>query len=50
MDPATKTSIPCSRGTLEILKSRKRGGEDWDALLLKMNSQYDPDRHQTHDY
>lgn len=41
---ATKTSIPISSDTLEFARSRKRGGETWDALLRKMAEQYDPER------
>lgn len=44
MDPDLKTSIPCSRETLETLKARKRGGETWDSLLRKLGANYDPDQ------
>lgn len=43
---STKTSIPISSDTLEFARSRKRGGETWDALLRKMAEQYDPERDQ----
>lgn len=42
MSTATSSRIPCSRETLETVKSLKRGGENYDALLRKMADQYDP--------
>lgn len=47
MDQKTEsdTSIPCSRETFQRLKARKRGGETWNSLLLKMEAQFDPETH-----
>lgn len=35
MDPHEKTSIPCRRDTLKLLKSKKRGGESWGFAFEK---------------
>jgi len=35
--------IPCSRETLRLVKSCKRGGEPYDSVLRKMVEQYDPE-------
>jgi hypothetical protein len=43
---ATESRLPCSRETLETVKSLKRGGENYDTLLRKMADQYDPTREE----
>lgn len=42
MSQALPSRIPCSRDTLDLVKSQKRGGETYDELLQKMAKQYDP--------
>lgn len=37
------TAISCERETLETVKRLKRGGENYDDLLMKMADQYRPD-------
>jgi hypothetical protein len=37
------TGIPVKPDTRDIVRSLKRGGEDYDTLLRKMADQYDPD-------
>ena len=37
------TAIPVKPNTRDIVKSLKRGGEDYDTLLQKMADQYDPE-------
>jgi hypothetical protein len=44
MSQASSSRIPCSRDTLELVKSQKRGGENYDSVLRKMVEQYDPER------
>jgi len=46
MSTALQSRIPCSRETLETVKSLKRGGENYDTLLQKMADQYDPAREE----
>ena len=46
MSTALQSRIPCSRETLETVKSLKRGGENYDTLLRKMADQYDPTREE----
>ncbi|ADD03647.1 uncharacterized protein Nmag_0048 [Natrialba magadii ATCC 43099] len=36
------TSIPVESEVLELVRSQKRGGEDYNTLLRKMVAQYDP--------
>jgi hypothetical protein len=43
MSQAHESRIPCSRDTRRLIKSQKRGGENYDAVLRKMAEQYDPD-------
>lgn len=43
MSMATESRIPCSRERRHQLKALKRGGENYDSLLRKMVSQYDPE-------
>jgi hypothetical protein len=37
------TAIPVKPDTRDIVRSLKRGGEDYDTLLQKMADQYDPE-------
>lgn len=39
-----KPLIPCREETRELLRERKRGGEDYDSLLRKMVAQYCPEK------
>lgn len=39
----SETSIPCSYQLRDELRELKRGGEDWDSLLMKMKDQYEPE-------
>jgi len=43
MSKATETRVPCSRNTRDRLRAAKRGGENFNQLLLQMLEQYDPD-------
>jgi len=43
MSQANESRIPCSRETRRLIKSCKRGGENYDSVLRKMVAQYDPD-------
>lgn len=38
-----ESRIPCSRQTRKLVKSQKRGGENYDSVLRKMVEQYDPE-------
>ncbi len=42
MSTATETRIPVSKETRDLVKSYKRGGETYDALIRQMVAQYDP--------
>lgn len=42
MSRATESRIPCSRETLEQVRSLKRAGQNYDQLLQQMAEQYDP--------
>lgn len=44
MSKAYESRIPCSREALELVKSQKRGGENYDSVLRKMVQQYDPEK------
>lgn len=44
MSQAHESRIPCSRDTRRLVKSQKRGGENYDTLLRKMAKQYEPER------
>jgi len=43
MSKADATRIPCSKETRDLVRSQKRGGENYDAVLRKMAEQYDPE-------
>ena len=43
MSQAHESRIPCSRETRKLVKSCKRGGENYDSVLRKMVEQYDPE-------
>jgi hypothetical protein len=44
MSQAHESRIPCSRETRRLVKSCKRGGENYDSVLQKMVEQYDPEK------
>jgi len=44
MSKAHESRIPCSRETRELVRSQKRGGENYDSVLRKMARQYDPEK------
>jgi len=44
MSQAHESRIPCSRDTRRLIKSQKRGGENYDTVLRKMVEQYDPEK------
>ena len=44
MSQAHESRIPCSRDTRQLIKSQKRGGENYDTVLRKMVEQYDPEK------
>jgi len=39
----TRSRIPVSRSTRDLVKAQKRGGETYDDLLRQMVEQYNPD-------
>lgn len=43
MPKACETRLPCSRETRRLVKQQKRAGENYDTLLRKMVTQYDPE-------
>jgi hypothetical protein len=46
MSKASATRLPVSKETRRLVKSCKRGGENYDSVLRKMVAQYDPDAAQ----
>jgi len=44
MSKADEARIPVSRETRNLVRSQKRGGENYDSVLRKMVQQYDPER------
>lgn len=43
MSKAHESRLPCSKETRRLVKSQKRGGENYDSVLRKMVEQYDPE-------